>query len=196
MFPLGSPCLPGEILPLRIFEDRYVRWLDELLDSEQMDFGVVMIDRGREVGGGDIRRSVGTSMSLLRVERLPEGHSFVIAMGRQRLRVLDWLEDDPYPRAVVASYPDVHLTASARIDLESKIAQLPHLNQALNDDGFLARMPVSLRIEEQIYAVAGSLPINSLDRQSILEAPSWLERVAILEDTLQHIEDLMRFSES
>ena len=58
MFPLGTVLLPGGILPLHVFEDRY-RELTEYCLGNQTSFGVVLIERGHEVGGGDVRASVG-----------------------------------------------------------------------------------------------------------------------------------------
>ncbi|HUF97989.1 MAG TPA: LON peptidase substrate-binding domain-containing protein, partial [Ilumatobacter sp.] len=55
MFPLGSVVLPGGQLPLHIFEPRYRQLVQDLLASDEgsLEFGTVMIERGREVGGGD-----------------------------------------------------------------------------------------------------------------------------------------------
>ena len=58
MFPLQSALLPGEVLPLRIFEPRYARLVEDCLAMTEPAFGVVLITRGREVGGGDVQRRV------------------------------------------------------------------------------------------------------------------------------------------
>ena len=55
MFPLQSALLPGEVLPLRIFEPRYSELVQDCLAMTDPAFGVVLITRGREVGGGLIR---------------------------------------------------------------------------------------------------------------------------------------------
>ena len=60
MFPLGTVLLPTGILPLHVFELRYRRMIEECLAADTPEFGVVMIERGREVGGGDQRSHVGT----------------------------------------------------------------------------------------------------------------------------------------
>ena len=52
MFPLNLVLFPGQILPLHIFEDRYRMMVEEIIDKER-EFGVVLIERGSEVGGGD-----------------------------------------------------------------------------------------------------------------------------------------------
>jgi ATP-dependent protease La (LON) substrate-binding domain len=53
MFPLNSVLFPYMPLRLRVFEERYLIMLAELLRREEARFGVVLIERGREVGGGE-----------------------------------------------------------------------------------------------------------------------------------------------
>ena len=60
MFPLGTPLVPGSLLPLQIFEPRYQQMISDVLESSEPEFGVVLIERGHEVGGGDIRSMAGT----------------------------------------------------------------------------------------------------------------------------------------
>lgn len=51
MFPLGTPLVPGSLLPLQIFEPRYQQMISDVLESSEPEFGVVLIERGHEVGG-------------------------------------------------------------------------------------------------------------------------------------------------
>ena len=60
IFPLNSVLFPYMPLRLRVFEERYLIMLAELLRREEARFGVVLIERGREVGGGEECFSLGT----------------------------------------------------------------------------------------------------------------------------------------
>ena len=67
MFPLGSTVFPQQVVPLHIFEERYRTLLEHVTaDDDSPGFGIVLIDRGHEVGGGDIRTTVGT-LSLIHI---------------------------------------------------------------------------------------------------------------------------------
>ncbi|WP_371820785.1 LON peptidase substrate-binding domain-containing protein [Tsukamurella sp. PLM1] len=105
MFPLGAVLLPGEELPLRIFEPRYRAMIEHCLAADGR-FGVVLIERGSEVGGGDVRTDVGTVAVIDRYVRKPDGGYTLTCLGTDRLRVVQWLPDDPYPRADVEIWPD------------------------------------------------------------------------------------------
>ncbi|MDQ1570131.1 MAG: uncharacterized protein QOF79_805, partial [Actinomycetota bacterium] len=60
MFPLGSVLFPYMPVVLSVFEDRYLVMLSRILQDEPSEFGVVLIERGQEVGGGEHRFTFGT----------------------------------------------------------------------------------------------------------------------------------------
>ncbi|MGB8857850.1 MAG: LON peptidase substrate-binding domain-containing protein, partial [Ilumatobacteraceae bacterium] len=106
MFPLGSVLLPSGILSLHVFEPRYRALVRACVASPPHEFGVVLIDRGHEVGGDDVRRSVGSVARMVQVAELEEGRFGVIAVGVRRCRIRAWLPDDPYPVADLVDWPD------------------------------------------------------------------------------------------
>jgi Lon protease-like protein len=105
MFPLGSALVPGMRLPLRVFEPRYRQMAREVLEGSG-EFGVVLIERGFEVGGGDTRFDVGTVARVLRAAQTPDGRYALDTVGTDRMRVLRWLPEDPYPVAQVERLVD------------------------------------------------------------------------------------------
>lgn len=181
MFPLGTALLPGEPLPLRIFEPRYRAMLGDCLDGPYADarFGVVLIARGSEVGGGDVRHDVGTFAAIDAVDRLPDGRATVVCSGTARFRVVEWLPDDPYPRARVQTLADLEFTDAAHTRLRDQGARIrelvgdfarardvdPAQLQAIFDDSSVDADPV-----RTLYRWVASLPAGPLDRQRLLEA--------------------------
>src|SRR5215470_17375918 len=105
MFPLGSVLFPYAVLPLRVFEPRYLELTDAVLKGDGR-FGVVLIERGFEVGGGDTRFSVGTVARIVDAARTPEGRYLLATVGTERFRVRKWHADDPYPRADIEMIPE------------------------------------------------------------------------------------------
>ncbi|MFM8857847.1 MAG: LON peptidase substrate-binding domain-containing protein [Actinomycetota bacterium] len=185
MFPLGRPCMPGEVLPLRIFEPRYVSMLQDLMSSPEPQFGVVLIDRGSEVGGGDVRRDIGTLVSVIRVEEFAPEQFSVLAIGTDRLRVLQWLDDNPYPRAVVQKWPTPSPSIERGID-----ASMVDLESLLDSDA-LRHVP----IDQRLFTLATMLPIGALDLQILLEADSIHAQRSVMKEILRHLEDLARFGD-
>ena len=106
MFPLQSALLPGEDLPLRVFEPRYSTLVGGLPASDDPAFGVVLIARGREIGGGDERHDVGALARIAQFADHGAGQYQLKCNVQERFRVVEWLPDDPYPRAVIEEWPD------------------------------------------------------------------------------------------
>ena len=71
--------------------------LAELLQSEDARFGVVLIERGREVGGGEQCFSVGTIAEITQLGA-QEGFVGLVAQSGRRFEITEWLEDAPAPR--------------------------------------------------------------------------------------------------
>ena len=117
MFPLGSVLFPGMPLPLRVFEPRYVAMLASVLGEAEHEFGVVLIERGSEVGGGDVRFGVGTVARIVSVEQTA-GSIALLATGAARFEVVRSLQDDPYPRAQLRELPAMEFDQSTLSLLE------------------------------------------------------------------------------
>ena len=106
MFPLEVAMLPGEELPLRIFEPRYTALVSDCLAADDPAFGVVLIAAGREVGGGDARSDVGALAHIAECADFGDGRYRLRCVMGERIRVVEWQPDDPYPRAAVELWPD------------------------------------------------------------------------------------------
>lgn len=171
MFPLGSVVLPGQVLPLQVFEPRYDRLVRDALAGDRR-FGTVLIDRGSEVGGGDERRSVGTVVTIVEAEPVAPGRWQVIGVGSARMRVVEWLPDEPYPQALVAPFvvadPDQQ---TARLLVEADTTVRAWLRRALSFG--LAVAPPELELPadpvEATELLLSISPLGPLDRQGVIE---------------------------
>jgi Lon protease-like protein len=188
MFPLGTVLLPFAHLPLHIFEPRYRALVKDVLAGDG-EFGVVLIERGQEVGGGDVRFGVGTVARIMQTAELPDGRWLLDAVGTERFRVTEWLPDDPYPLALVEALDDEPSDTNAeaedrRMAVERLLRQVLALQVEL---GFPAPSAVrSLDENPGVAAFEAALlsPIGPMDAQKILEAPSAAARLALLETLL------------
>ena len=186
MFPLGSVLFPGGVLPLHVFEPRYVEMISDVLDGDQQ-FGVVLIERGYEVGGGDVRFDVGTVARLARIGALDDDRLFAVAVGAGRFRVVQWLPDDPYPRAEVVPLDEA--TGNGSLDalvtenrklLRKVLALASELGSSVGDvDPELPSDPVAASWE-----LCSAAPVEQLDRQRLLETDDPAHRLTGLRELL------------
>ncbi len=186
MFPLGSVLFPGAVLPLQVFEPRY-RALIADVAADDYRFGVVLIRRGREVGGGDIRNDVGTMAKVVRRGEAEDGRILVTAVGMERIRVVEWLEDDPYPRARIHGIeerPVTDGTAGAIAAAGAARRRLLALAIEMGADG--QQLDLDLPEDEirAAWALCAAAPVGSFDRQRLLEIDDIEERLHLLEGLL------------
>lgn len=207
MFPLESALLPNQDLPLRIFEPRYVALVRHCLDGSD-PFGVVLISHGREVGGGETRCDVGV---LARITDYVDHGDVDHGLGRyslhcrtgQRIRVCEWLSDDPYPRATVRPWPDepgAPVTPAQLLAIEDRVmalferiakargVALPGRDVLLGYDDAIAD-----NAGMRLFALASHLPIGTADRYSVLSAPSAADRLTALSEAVDAVAEMVEF---
>jgi Lon protease-like protein len=192
MFPLGSALVPFQVLPLHVFEPRYRALVRDCLAADGR-FGVVLIERGSEVGGGDVRFDVGTVARIAESAELDDGRMALVAVGEERLRVARWLDDDPYPRASVVPLPDPEAAAAelaAREPLAVAFDRVVELARALGaevpDDLALADDP--LRAAWEALAMA---PVGPLDVVAVLGEAGAVARMEMVTAALVDAAELL-----
>jgi len=105
LFPLNSVLFPGAPLQLHIFEERYKQMMN-LCIEEKLPFGVVLIENGEEdVSPIAQPHEIGCTAHIMQVQRLPQERMNLMAMGRERFRILRLYDDKPFLRADVEYLP-------------------------------------------------------------------------------------------
>ena len=175
--------MPTQLLPLHVFEPRYQELMRRLTESEaDGELGVVMIERGHEVGGGDQRVDTGTVGRLIEAQRFPDGRWLALFAGTQRFRVIEWLPDDPYPQAHVEELPEADWDRSDDVLLataEGLVREAVALAAELGEAAVAAGFELSEDPGRRAWQLCTVAPLGPLDRQRLLDAPR-PERLAIL----------------
>ncbi|HSB85954.1 MAG TPA: LON peptidase substrate-binding domain-containing protein [Ilumatobacteraceae bacterium] len=199
MFPLGTVLLPGAVLPLHVFEPRYQQMVRDCVDSAEQEFGVVLIDRGSEVGGGDSRLGVGVVAKLLQVSPLGDGRFAVLAVGARRIRVNEWLADDPYPRADVDDWPDEDMPDHSIVPtglLEAASARAKRcaaLAVELGDRSGVPEIELTGDPSVDTYLLGLVSPFGAADLYAVLCAPGAAARLELIDRLLGDVEAAQRF---
>jgi uncharacterized protein len=194
MFPLGSVLLPSMVLPLHVFEARYRVLVEDVLAAPVPEFGVALIERGSEVGGGDIRAMTGCVTRIVEAGQAGDGRWALVTTGVRRIRVRQWLDDDPYPQALVEDWPDDHgrVTTSDLDAAETTLRRVVALASELGAPGLPADLEFSDDPTLRTYQFGVLAPLGALDRQRVLEASGPASRLALLGELLAEQEELLR----
>jgi Lon protease-like protein len=187
MFPLSGVLYPGGELPLHVFEPRYRALVDDCRAGDGQ-FGVVLISRGSEVGGGDQRFEVGTVAHIEAASRFDDGRWALLTMGRGRISVRHWLEDAPYPVAEVEDRPD----GPAEVDeamFESATAAVRRVRTLVSELGGPAPVVSDLgagiagdEVGQRLWRLCTMAPLTALDGQRLLETDDQRARLLLLRE--------------
>lgn len=175
MFPLGTVLFPHMPLDLRIFEPRYLKMLGHLLEDDvEPEFGVVLIERGQEVGGGEQPFGIGT---LARVEKVTASEEFyyIEAVGTDRFTVDSWEQDGDWPTANLSLMAQLEWDDTllpSRVHVEKQVRKFLAFASEFTELRFPADSELA---DDPLYAawqLAAMLPMGSLDQLDLLQASS------------------------
>jgi uncharacterized protein len=188
MFPLGTVLFPAATLTLRVFEPRYREMVARCMAGDRC-FGVVLIARGSEVGGGDLRHDVGTVARIEAAAPGPAGQWALLVRGTARVEVRAWLEDDPYPRALVVDHP----SSTGAADFDAARRALRRAHRLLSELGRSALSAAEIdatgpdgpdadpgAVEMTAWRLCAMAPVTALDRQHLLEGSNLGECLDLL----------------
>jgi Lon protease-like protein len=158
LFPLGLVMLPGEVVPLHIFEPRYRLMIGECLDSET-GFGVVWTgeDGLREVGCGAVVTKV--------LERLEDGRMNILTRGTRAFRLSRRIEDMPYPAGDVEWLDDDATTPADPAAAETARTAYADLVERVTET---RPEPADLG-EMGAYDMAATIAFDAPEKQELLE---------------------------
>ena len=182
MFPLSTVLFPHADLSLHVFEPRYRELVRDCLDTDGT-FGVVLITRGSEVGGGDQRTGVGTMARIRAASPQPDGRWVLVARGTERFRVAGWLPEEPYPLAMVEPLPAEPMDLAGPV-LTRAASRVRRVRALLSELGEHPAMPPDPDLlpggAERMWGLCAAAPLSMFDRQRLLESEDPVARLDLL----------------
>jgi uncharacterized protein len=174
LFPLPSVVLfPQMPMPLHIFEPRYRKMVADAREGHQL-IGMVLLQPGWEPRyyGRPPVFPIGCAGRIEQYEELPDGKYNIVLRGVSRFEVLDERSGEPYRVATIAARPERAHDAAALESVRSKL--IAAIEQASERDAVV--LHGGLPPETFINALSQSLDLQPLEKQSLLECGSLLER--------------------
>jgi uncharacterized protein len=181
IFPLGTVLFPDGLLPLKIFEQRYLEMTKTCL-KEGRPFGVCLIREGREVGTAAVPEPVGCLASIEQWDMAQLGVFNLVARGGGRFRILDMRVAPSH--LISASIEPIPPDAPAgAVDPLCR-----QVLEAIIEKVGAARFPAPLRLDDAAwvgYRLAEVLPLPSIEKQALLEVTDAARRLERLRALLE-----------
>ena len=183
IFPLNAVLFPGGLLPLRVFEARY---MDMTRDCMKRDapFGVCLIREGSEVGSPAVPEGIGCLAKILEWDMQQQGILNIKTRGGQRFRIL---ESRAGPQGLISA--DVELIPpEAKAAVPEEFAPCARLlEMVVADQGKpIFAEPHTFDDASWVgYRLAEILPVPLVAKQKLLELSDSLGRLSILQRFLE-----------
>lgn len=188
LFPLQTVLFPGGVLPLRIFETRYLDMVRECLRT-QTGFGIVRIRSGREVGAAAEIFSIGTAVEIVDWEQRTDGLLGILVEGRSRIQIttssvganelrlgeVDALSPEPETPVLLPNDALVKLLDRILSELDGQFVRLRR--HRTTEAGWVGNRLAEL------------LPLHGEVKQGLLELHDPMERVTILRELLEGLNE-------
>jgi uncharacterized protein len=187
LFPLNAVLFPGSVLNLHVFEERYKRMIAECVARGE-GFGVALIAEGAEAGDADVvPRHVGCIAEIIGVTPLPQGRSYVTAVGRERFRIDEIVARSPFLVGEVRSIGDELGDGAQAVADECRRVRVlfeEYVRIAAEDsDVVLSGVPDDP--SDASFFIADALPASASVKQRLLELPTTKERLLAERHLLQ-----------
>ena len=171
----GTVVFPLTLVPLAAGQPRSLRLIDEVVSGNRMVALVLQKDSDQESAGPGETFEVGTAANIHQMMRVPDGTVRLAVQGLRRVRILEWITEEPYLTARIEELPEetedsVEVKALMRNTLElfqrlvAVVSNLPDelVTAALNIDD-----PMHL-----VYLIASNVRMEAEERQNLLELES------------------------
>jgi Lon protease-like protein len=168
LFPLSMVALPGELVPLHIFEERYKTMINECLRDER-EFGIVWLS-------DDGLREVGCACAIERVlERMEDGRMNILTRGTTPFRVVERQSELAYPAGLVEFLEDREEPVDEELASEARSAYAELVRRATDNE------PESDALAEMgAYAMAATVDFGPDAKQGLLDLRSENARMRLL----------------
>lgn len=183
IFPLNAVLFPGGLLPLRVFEVRYVDMTRDRLKHDE-PFGVCLIREGSEVGAPAVPEKIGCLARILDWDMREQGILNLKTRGEQRFRILD---RETSPQGLITADVEL-LSPDARIPLPAKFAACARLLEmvVLDQGQSVFAEPHAFNDAAWVsYRLTEILPVPLVAKQKLLELTDSLTRLSILQRFLE-----------
>jgi ATP-dependent Lon protease len=178
---------PDALTPLAVGRPRSMKLVNEVLSGERMLALVASKNPEAEEPGPDELYDVGVAGIVARMLKVPDGTIRLLVQGTERVRLADYIAEEPYLVARIEPLPDV-LEPSAELDalthnvqrtFSEIIEQIPYLPEELQLAVANVDDPSALS-----HLIAGALRITTEEKQELLEQVDVAKRLRRLSEIL------------
>jgi ATP-dependent Lon protease len=186
---------PETLTPLAVGQERSIKLVNDVLSGNRMLAMVASKDPENDAPGPDDLYRVGVAGTVARMMKVPDGTLRILVQGGERIRITDYISEDPYLVARIEAMPDVlepsteleALTHNVQSTFSEIIEQIPYLPEELQLAVTNLDEPSALG-----HLIAGALRISTEEKQELLEEVDVAKRLRRLSEILTRELEVVR----
>ena len=178
---------PDTLTPLAVGQERSIKLVDDVLSGNRLLAMVASRDPENDTPGPDDLYGVGVAGTVARMMKIPDGTLRILVQGSERIRIVEYVTEEPYLVARIEPMPDVveesteleALTRNVQSTFTQIIEAIPYLPEELQLAVANLDDPSALS-----HLIAGALRISSEEKQELLETVDVTRRLRRLSEIL------------
>jgi ATP-dependent Lon protease len=178
---------PDTLTPLAVGQERSIKLVNDVLSGNRMLAMVASKDPELDAPGPDDLYGVGVVGTVARMMKVPDGTLRILVQGSERIRILEYVSEQPYLVARIEEMPDVieasteleALTRNVQATFSEIIEAIPYLPEELQLAVANLDEPSALS-----HLIAGALRISTEEKQELLETVDVTKRLRRLSEIL------------
>jgi ATP-dependent Lon protease len=178
---------PDTLTPLAVGQERSIKLVNDVLSGNRMLAMVASKDSENDAPGPGDLYGVGVAGTVARMMKVPDGTLRILVQGSERIRILDYVTEEPYLVARIEAMPDVieqsteleALTRNVQSTFSEIIEAIPYLPEELQLAVANLDDPSALS-----HLISGALRISTEEKQELLEAVDVTRRLRRLSEIL------------
>jgi ATP-dependent Lon protease len=178
---------PDTLTPLAVGQERSIKLVNDVLSGNRMLAMVASKDPENDAPGPGDLYGVGVAGTVARMMKVPDGTLRILVQGSERIRILDYVTEEPYLVARIEAMPDVieqsteleALTRNVQSTFSEIIEAIPYLPEELQLAVANLDEPSALS-----HLISGALRISTEEKQELLEAVDLTRRLRRLSEIL------------
>src|SRR5690606_12230780 len=190
ILPLRNTVLfPGVVIPITVGRDKSIKLVKEAYKGDRT-IGVVS-QKDMEIEEPTLTQlhKVGTVANIIKILQMPDGNTTVIIQGKQRFKLIELIQSEPYIKAKVERFPEDKPKTSSK-EFKALISSIKEL--ALQVIQLSPHLPseagIAIKnIESPTFLVnfiSSNLSLEMIDKQDLLEMKDFVKRAKLL---LEHL---------
>ena len=182
ILPLRNTVLfPGVVIPITVGRDQSIQLIKDYNKGDKTIGVVAQISDDTEEPTGVDLYNIGTVAHIIKMLRMPDGNTTIIIQGKKRFKILEYVQSDPYHKARVEAFDEVHPPKTDKEflaiiqNLKETSTQIVKISPNIpSDAGFAIN-----NIESPTFLVnfiSSNMNASTTDKQTMLEVPDLKER--------------------